>query len=231
MKQLISALGFGLWFLFTFISPPQTMAQDLCAKTCVIDAECGIGGLCNQGTCGYQNTYCGNERWSVNARGETHNCEAYRCANETGLCLRRALGPLDCLTGYVFDGTKACVPSIQCNSTEPQCLDLYERWKQARLEYEATTPEPQPAPLSCISCQDNSGCSSAQMCWKGTCVEKKNYCQIAPHGEHFKVEPSQGMTTSCGLYACDKVSSDCLKACDKSADCRDGRNCRAGLCL
>jgi len=220
-------LPWALLFLF----PVFSTAQDLCAKACVIHAECGIGGECAQGTCRYQSSYCGNERWAVNARGETSNCEAYRCSPATGLCLRQAESTLDCLTGYVFDGLKSCVPSIQCNLTEPHCQDFNERWKKARAEYEATTPEPQQTPLSCISCKADSECSSNQMCWNSKCSDKKNYCFQNDQGSHFQFDVGQNEITDCGSYACEKVISECLKSCYKNSDCRTGRSCFAGNCL
>ncbi len=230
MRQLLWGFVFSFSVLFTVVSPHRAGAQDACAKACVIHAECGIGGLCDQGSCKYQAAYCGNERWSVNSRGETQNCDAYRCSPASGLCLRQAENANDCLNGYVYNGKDACVPSIQCNLADAHCQDLYERWKTSRAEYEATMPEPTPAPLSCIACDTETACASHQMCWKGLCTEKKAYCEVTTDGEHLQKSPD-GQSSSCGSYICEKVSSQCLTTCQKKSDCRQGRNCLAGTCL
>ncbi len=218
--------------IFTFLPSLLWAASgaDKCAKACVISAECGIGGLCNKGQCSYQKQFCFNERWSVNARGETTNCDGYSCSSTTGLCLREARDSTDCLSGYVFDGDTKCIPSVQCNFTEPACQDLFERWKKARSDYEATTPEPRLTPLTCVPCSDSSQCASGQMCWNNRCEAQGSYCAANGADEQFSVTPTQP-SESCGNYSCERVQGKCFKSCLKNSDCRSGKLCLGGSCL
>jgi hypothetical protein len=225
MKIFVTALMM-FWGLFVWAQAQQ----DPCAKSCVVAAECGTGGACHKGICEYQPRFCANERWSANSRGETSNCDAYTCSNETGMCLRKAQSSNDCLVGYVFDGTSLCVPSVQCNPAEPNCLNLMERWKKARTDYEAITPEPRLSPLTCISCQMNSDCASGQMCWQGRCEKSSAFCRLSDTGEHFSIM-NRRTPASCGDYACDPVPGTCLTSCLKTSECRSGKQCVAGSCL
>lgn len=215
-------------FVASLILPLFALGQDACSKACVINSECGVGGLCNQGTCQYQKTFCFNERWASNERGETSNCDAYRCDQDRGLCLRSAKTTTDCLTGYVFDGKSSCLASIDCQSSDPHCQDLMDRWKKAREEYEASTPEPSLPPLSCQPCEASENCGTGKMCWQKRCVASSNYCEVDSEGTHHQVGFLRSL--DCGVYVCDKVSGACLNSCLKTADCRSGRKCIEGLC-
>jgi hypothetical protein len=219
----------GFFFAFLLLVSFQSFALDSCAKACVIHAECGTGGICDRGSCKYKNFYCGNERWSANDRGETANCDAYKCSESSGVCLRRAERETDCTKGYVFDGTHRCVPSIQCDSTTTHCQDLIVRWKRARTSYEALTLEPHPAPLTCVACESDLTCASQEMCWGGRCVERRAYCIEDSSGEEFKVN-TLGQASSCGQYACEKVRGECFSSCQKPSDCRKGSVCLRGQC-
>jgi len=210
---------------------PEGSAQDLCLKQCLVSAECGIGGVCDQGTCRHQAHYCGNERWSVNERGESSNCDAYRCSTETGLCLREAKSPVDCLNGYVFDGVKSCIPSINCNPQDPDCQDLYHRWVKARAEYETTTPQPTPTPLTCQACTGHAECGAQKMCWQSRCVVNDLFCQTDATTLEQISYSSQGPQAFCGNFACDASRGQCFDRCLKAQDCRAGKNCVTGICL
>lgn len=202
--------------------------EDICTKTCVIDSECGVGGVCDQGKCHYKKSFCFNERWSVNDRGESWNCDAYRCDSDTGLCLRKAKDSTDCLTGYVFNEQNSCIRSIQCNSADTNCSELLEKWQSVRNEYEQSTPEPVVAPLSCVGCENSQTCGTGQMCWQNRCVPANPHCQVDSNGQHFQVDLLS--SKACGNYACEKVQGACLRTCLKESDCRSGRKCKQGLC-
>lgn len=224
-------MKFIIRFLFGFLMfamPFTGFAQDSCKKSCVLNSECGIGGVCQQSVCAYQATYCNDERWSVNARGETRDCSEYRCDTNTGLCLREAADPQDCLFGYVFDGFKNCLPSVQCNTSDPSCLALLERWKVARTEYESTMPEPTPAPLSCVACKIDNECVSSQMCWNGRCTDSKSYCLKEASGSFSQVNNTNKI--SCGNFSCESVAGLCLNSCNGDKDCINGSKCLNRLC-
>jgi len=225
---MIRYLGF---ILFLFL-PMIGWGQDSCSKTCVISSECGVGGLCEQGLCQYQKSFCFNERWAANDRGEASNCDAYRCDSEKGLCLRKAQSTQDCLTGYVFDGVSLCLRSVSCNSVDSHCQDLLDRWKKARDEFEQNTPEPRLTPWSCMACETSETCGAEKMCWQNRCVSKSPYCRVDLEGEHHQVISQLLLPESkaCGNYACDQVSGECFNSCLKESDCRSGRKCDAGLC-
>ncbi len=152
MRNRVTGILFAFLFLTfttTVFLPGFSFAQETCPKSCVIHADCGLGGWCDNGSCAIRPNYCGNERWSVNALGETKNCDAYKCVEPAGLCLERAEKETDCTQGYVFDGTDRCVSSIQCDPTTEHCQDLLRRWQEARTQYEELTPEPKPEPVTC----------------------------------------------------------------------------------
>ncbi|MEZ0390699.1 MAG: hypothetical protein ACAH59_00690 [Pseudobdellovibrionaceae bacterium] len=219
----------ALLLVALFFTPLSVLGQDQCSKTCVIDSECGVGGVCTQGSCQLQKNFCFNERWSANERGEGSNCDAYRCLPETGLCLRQAQSSMDCLTGYVFDGSSTCLPSVQCNSSEVHCQQILERWKKAREDYELTTPAPQLPVFSCLPCETSEVCGSSQMCWNKRCVPQSPFCQETAEGQHQQVD--SGLPKDCGFFACEKSQGLCFRSCLKDSDCRSGRKCMASQCL
>lgn len=227
MQTFILAL---LTLFPAFAWSQQIPVHDVCTRTCAIHADCGVGGLCDQGRCLYQRQFCFNERWSVNERGETSNCDGYACADSTGLCLREAQSSLDCLSGFVFDGQSNCVPSVQCNLADPVCQSLYERWKKARADYEEHTPEPHLPALTCQPCSDSITCGAGKMCWQDRCENQGSYCSIKSQDEAISIAPS-GEVTACGAYACEKVTGQCFRNCLKNSDCRNGKVCMVGACL
>ncbi len=222
------------------LSPNLALAQstptpekDSCTKQCVIHADCGVGGYCDAGTCRYKSKYCSNERWSTNERGETSNCDAYKCVDDLGTCPRSATKIDDCTLGFVFDGKTSCVPSVNCdinNSEDAACKDLWDRWQVTRSNYEKTTPEANPPLLTCQACQGHDQCSNSQMCWQGRCVTNDYFCSIDAQGGH-QVSSKNGVEAFCGNYTCEKVTHTCLTQCLKPQDCRDGKTCTAGVCL
>lgn len=226
----------GLLFICLFIHLPLFASirpfegGDSCTKTCVISAECGIGGACNGGICQSLPRYCSNERWATNGRGEVSDCDAYHCDEVTGVCLRTAVKSDDCTNGYVFDGKTSCTPSVNCDSQDPSCRDLWERWQVARKQYEKQTPEPSTVPLSCVTCESHEQCGADQMCWQKRCVTNDFFCATEPAGRQY-VSSKQGLQAECGNYACDHVSNSCYTRCLKPQDCRDGVSCVAGLCM
>lgn len=203
---------------------------DSCQKSCSIDADCGQGGFCNAGHCERKNTYCSNDRWSVNSRGETWNCNAYRCNETNGLCFRAATSNGNCTTGYVFDGKSSCIPSVSCAANDPSCQDLYARWLKARHDYENQTLAPQPSPFSCIPCTAHADCGADQMCWQNRCEKSDLYCAVAGNGESVVVN-KQGIVASCQNFACDPVTKSCFTQCQAAQDCRSGKSCVGGVCL
>lgn len=217
-----------LLLIASLLLPALVYGQDSCSKACVISTECGTGGLCVENQCKYKKSFCFNERWAANERGETSNCDAYRCSPDSGQCLRNAESSDDCLPGYVFNGTSACVPSVACNSPSADCQDLWDRWKKTRDEYESTTPQPVMQPWTCVACEDSSTCGAGKMCWHKRCVSASSYCEVDSEGGHHQVALPDRF--ACGNYACEKVSGECLKSCLKESDCRSGRKCVAGQC-
>lgn len=209
-------------------TPPA--ANDSCQASCSIDADCGQGGFCDTGKCARQISYCLNDRWSVNARGETWNCNAYRCNTLKGQCFRESTANDNCTSGYVFDGKKSCIPSVSCPVTDPTCQDLYARWVNARHEYEKQTPSPVAAPFSCVACQTHDQCGSDQMCWSKRCEQADSFCAINGNNEAV-VANKQGVVSSCQNFACDPIAKSCFTSCESAQDCRNGKTCTNGLCL
>ena len=226
--ELLFVCLFIYFPLFAETSPSEVI--DNCAKSCVINADCGVGGVCETGVCRSQSRYCSNERWATNGRGETSNCDAYRCRETTGTCLRAAANGDDCTNGYVFDGKNSCVSSVNCDSQDPSCRDLIERWQVARNQYEKMTPEPTPAPLSCVACDSDNQCGATQMCWQKRSVANDFFCFTDGDGRQY-VSSKEGPKAECGNYSCDRVSNSCYTQCLKTQDCRSGVSCVAGLCL
>jgi len=219
--------------LMTFVmslSASAAFTADTCQKSCSIDADCGQGGFCNSGSCQHQPTYCSNERWSVNERGEIWNCNAYRCNDNNGLCFRSSVSNDNCTSGYVFDGKSSCIPSVSCAAGDPSCQDLYARWVKARHDFEAQTPAPQPTLFSCLPCHQHSDCGTEQMCWQNHCEKSDLYCAIAGNGDSLLMS-KQGIVANCNNFSCDPIAKACFNQCQASQDCRTGKSCVSGLCL
>jgi hypothetical protein len=232
MKRMKTASVFFMTLAIMLPFALTTQAQppaDSCQKSCTIDADCGIGGTCNTGLCEHKTTYCLNDRWAVNERGETWNCDAYRCNSTNGLCFRQATANENCTSGYVFDGKTSCVPSVHCAANDPSCQDIYQRWLKARHDYEAQTPQPTPAPFSCVSCKSNADCDSSQMCWQGRCEKADLFCNAAGDGESA-VWDRNGIVAKCATYACDPIAKACFAGCQTNQDCAKGKTCSAGQC-
>ncbi len=223
-----------LTFCFCFAeraSSQELNAQNPCAKSCVLEADCKIGGVCVGNTCQYKEHFCTAERWAANDRGEVTNCNAYICEEATGFCRRTATSPIHCTLGYVFDGTSNCLPSIQCDIADPTCQKLTEQWKIARDNYEKRTPSPVLPPLTCTACKQSSECAKKdQMCWNGLCVRGDSHCVLDSMGDWGSMSPA-GVLTSCGALACDSSAGLCLQSCQSQLDCRQGKACVVGNCL
>lgn len=218
----------SLFLIFALMFPLWGLAQDSCLKDCVLNSECGMGGICSNGKCSYQSAYCNDERWSVNSRGETRDCREYRCDKGSGTCLNKANSSQDCLFGYVFDGSQTCTSSVQCNSADPNCQALIDRWNAARTQYENSLPEPKPPTYSCVSCKLDSECSSSQICWSNRCVDNLPYCRTESDG-HFS-QISNNQILGCGQFACDYVLGQCLSSCNSDKDCISSSKCQNRLC-
>jgi hypothetical protein len=197
---------------------------DSCLKSCVLNADCGIGAQCLGNKCSYKPTFCFSDRWSVNERGEFSDCGAYFCEAKSGLCLRQATDTSACTSGYVFDGKNSCVPSINCEGTENNCQELLEKWKQSRSQWESIYPEPRLPLLTCVACEKHEQCTSNQMCWQGRCVSEGIYCGKTVDGEEMSMFKDLTIK-SCGDYACDTVLGQCLTDCQSNRDCRQGYTC------
>jgi hypothetical protein len=198
--------------------PPQTPAQPLpqpperatCSKTCLLNADCGIGGSCEGGLCRSLASFCSDELWSTNDRGESKSCRGYTCDPSSGLCRQKAAGQLECTAGYIFDASnQSCVPSVVCQDPgSTACRELWAKWQMQRGEYEARHPRPTPNNFLCQACTAHSDCPSDQMCWKGQCKTDKSYCSddglSVIHGRSDVVR-------SCGNTVCDVILGDCVQ--------------------
>lgn len=208
-------------------TPPATPV-DPCLKTCALNADCGTNGFCQDGTCKPVDNYCHNERWSMNDRGEGQNCNAYRCETETGLCLRTAQSSSSCTLGYVFDGKGLCVPSVNCSSNDEGCQDLRRKWRDARAEYETSTPNVAADPLTCRSCQTSEQCGPEEMCAQNRCVKERPVCTQDIFGAFYSVFKNK--FESCAGFQCDVALGECLKTCFSQFDCQSGFHCESGQC-
>lgn len=222
MTSMITVILLSLLpVLFVFAEPAP---KDPCQKTCLLNADCGIGGQCTGGTCSYKTQYCANDRWSVNERGEKLDCGAYLCEQKTGACLSEAQDSGACTTGYVHDGQLSCVKSINCNSADPVCAELEEKWKVTRKNWEVLNPEPNPSPFSCQSCDESAPCDSGKMCWNKRCVPNAHYCSLTPSGEEVSRNQDTVLQV-CGEYRCNLISGDCRASCTDDSHCQTGLVC------
>jgi hypothetical protein len=210
-------------FLLLF-SALRLQAADNCIKTCVLNADCGIGAQCIAERCSYKPAFCFSDRWSVNERGEYSDCGGYYCEQKTGLCRRQATDSGHCTSGYIFDGKDSCMPSVNCETNDSECLNLMEKWKQARWQWENLYPEPHLPLLSCIACQKHEECGANQMCWQGRCVNEAVFCGKTADGEEALMFKDLTIK-SCGDYACDAVVGQCRSDCLSNRDCRQGYTC------
>jgi len=241
-STLISAVAFA-----SFGTRPLTLADakvqnqaqepnrvDSCEKSCLINADCGIGANCVAEICQYQKVFCLNDRWSLNERGEYQDCDAYACDPTAGLCRRTATDYAHCTPGYVMNEHHQCVSSINCDPHDVQCQELIKKWKESRAIWESYFPTPRLPVYSCIACKNNSGCDGQHMCWNGRCVKAGTYCGTTTdsHGETWHGSfNSGGLAKNCGDYACAPVSGDCYGDCLRTSDCRQGLSCVDGRCV
>lgn len=226
----MSIWGFFCAALFLSLSSIASPPADSCQKNCVVNADCGASGFCDSQLCFPQRTYCHNERWAANDRLEAQDCGTLRCDTSSGSCLRMATQSLDCTVGYVFDGNGACIRSVQCSEEDPECARLLGQWRQARAEYEARTPAPNPSPLTCRSCVESKDCDSREMCFSGRCVLSGPSCrQDTATGQFFSTEPGQ-VEKSCGPFGCDSSRGLCFDLCFLDSECRSGFKCRNLKC-
>ncbi len=207
-------------------------AQDSCQKTCVLHSECGIGGLCNNGICQKKSTYCSNEIWSSNSRGESEPCLGYKCDETSGLCLRSAQLPEDCSFGYVMDAFHQCVAQVQCDLTDPNCKDLFTKWQTAREQYEQTMPQPTPEVLSCRSCNIHAECGAKEMCWNRRCSQEGASCHGSSQTgyQSVLVKGQKETVKSCGNFKCSVASGLCYTQCINDNDCALGTHCQQKIC-
>ncbi len=201
---------------------------DPCSKSCVLNADCGVNGFCDNNVCKPVDNYCSNERWSMNDRGEGQNCNAYRCDEQSGACLRTAQSGSSCTWGYVFDGKQLCVPSVSCASNDQGCQDLQRKWQDARSEYEVSTPIKAEPALTCRACQDTFDCGPEEMCAKNVCVKERPYCSQDIFGGLFSVY--RGQFQSCAGFQCDVSFGECLKICFSNFECQSGFTCENNRC-
>lgn len=209
-------------------APTPTPPSDSCLKSCTLNADCGIGGFCQENVCKPVDNYCSNERWSMNDRGDGQNCNAYRCDQQSGTCLRTAQSSSACTLGYVFDGKNLCVPSVNCSSGDEACQDLKRKWAAARDEYETSTPMKAEIPLSCRECHTIRDCQSGEMCSNNTCVKERPVCEQDIFGAYFSV--FRGKMESCSGFQCDVALGECLKICFSQFDCQQGYSCENSRC-
>lgn len=210
----------------------QSSLPDSCQKGCVLDSECGIGGLCRSGICTRKSVFCANELWSTNSRGEAESCQNYKCSENTGLCLTSALQPDDCTFGYTMDAFHQCIPQVQCNFNDPSCLPLLEKWKTARIQYESTMPTPQLESFSCRSCNLHSDCLTSEMCWRGQCAAEGRFCSGDTQAGYISVLVVNKMESriACGQFACGLSSGTCKSQCQSDSDCIQGSRCLQKTC-
>lgn len=230
LTAILTLLVFSLSFLGSIseavpVKYPIFPKVDTCAKSCTINADCGIGGKCTNKTCQYENQYCANDRWSMNARGEASDCKAYTCNTQNGLCRRQAQESEHCSPGYAYDGDKSCVLSIQCDpATDPGCQPLIDKWKKTREQWESTFPQPVSKIFSCVKCNSHNDCKSSEMCWQNRCVADSPYCDKNGATEEASFFRS-GLIQACQNYTCEKVSGLCLNDCLQNSDCTNGMTC------
>lgn len=79
------------------------------------------------------------------------------------------------------------------------------------------------------SCTSNAGCAPGLVCASGACVTNASTCvPPAGAGPSTQEKSSLGYVYDCGVYACDSVVGQCLRACAQSADCKSGYVCDVG---
>jgi hypothetical protein len=217
---------------FMGINTFAQLTSDPCQKNCILDADCGIGGRCDTGVCLSKTTFCSNELWSTNARGEAQSCGGYKCSETSGFCLTSAQFPDDCTFGYVMDTFRQCVPQVQCSTGDSSCQELMNKWKTAREQYEQTQPPPTANPLTCRACAVHSDCQSQEMCWSGRCSPEGSFCrgQAATGYASFKVTQFQETVSQCGSFSCNPVTGLCLTSCQSDADCALNTRCTQKTC-
>ena len=198
---------------------------DLCAKTCENNADCGSWGQCANKVCQYKASFCANERWVANERGETSDCGTYACDTNTGTCLRSASLPTDCSPGYVYDGKNSCIKSVDCNPADASCRVLQEKWQKARDKWEELNPQPEVKPLTCIVCDESNPCGQNQMCWNNRCMPQAAYCSQNSSGLDISILPLVAEPRECNEYRCDKIDGRCFSDCVADRDCQKGYAC------
>lgn len=201
-------------------------------KTCTLDADCGLGGLCVAKQCYMRHTFCANERWAVNDRGEMMDCGIYKCNELIGECRREADGSEQCAGGFAYDGGSACVSTYVCGpDSEPSdCQRSLEEQNANWANYANRNPKPNYQNTCAKPCAEDCDCGDTEMCYSGKCVPKDNYCMSNDQGQYFSMT-RDGAPTYCGGFRCEVVTGQCLNECISSTECAPGLNCSDGTCV
>jgi hypothetical protein len=202
--------------------------------TCQSDAACGLGGYCTAGngatgTCLRRPAFCADDRHAMNDRGEFTDCGYYRCQDGfqdstnlvRGTCVRDYLSGSDCKPGSYWDAVSGwCI----CTSQTGPC------------GWDNFAP---PVFSQCMpTCGKDADCGTGNMCWQGKCAHLDSYCELVPGTLNIydSVTPDQQLPlpasgsyprihASCGSYACDKSTGQCMTDCQVQDDCAQGKLC------
>ncbi len=103
---------------------PFTCVQELpegkCATECESDAQCANGYWCSeQKTC--LSAVCSDDSTSKGPDGIPTDCEPYKCAKDSGLCLVGCTSVDDCASEHVCDEMGKCVLRASSDETSDGC--------------------------------------------------------------------------------------------------------------